>query len=157
MKVSDTFIGVLLALFGVAVLFAIRSYPPMHGQDVGPALFPAVLAIGFLLCGALLVKDGLKARPRAAWLVLSDNFHNVRAVTRFLLVILVLIAYLAFSRPLGFIITATLLNLILSLAFGVRPVKAVIVSVLGALLIHYLFYHLLAVPLPWGLLEPIAW
>jgi putative tricarboxylic transport membrane protein len=29
--------------------------------------------------------------------------------------------------------------------------------VLGALVVHFAFYKLLRVPLPWGLLQPVAW
>jgi putative tricarboxylic transport membrane protein len=45
----------------------------------------------------------------------------------------------------------------LFLVFKVRLRTAIVVAVLGALCIHTLFYKLLKVPLPWGLLKSVAW
>ena len=42
-------------------------------------------------------------------------------------------------------------------ALGVKPGRAVIIAVVSTLLIHYAFYKLLRVPLPWGVLNGIAW
>ena len=39
----------------------------------------------------------------------------------------------------------------------VRPLRALWVGALMTLLIHYAFYKLLKVPLPWGWLQPVAW
>jgi putative tricarboxylic transport membrane protein len=39
----------------------------------------------------------------------------------------------------------------------VPPLRALVVSTLMTLLIHYAFYKLLRVPLPWGVLQPFAW
>jgi len=36
-------------------------------------------------------------------------------------------------------------------------VRAVPIAIVMTLLIHYAFYKLLKVPLPWGLLQSIAW
>lgn len=157
MKVSDVATGILLGVFGVAICLFARTFPGMPGQDVGPSMFPSLVGVGFLICAVLLVYGGLKSQPRAAWFSWSDEFRSPRNVLRFLLVPLVLVLYLAFSDYLGFIVVSTILLLALCLAFGVRPLTAVVVAVLGALCIHYLFYRLLEVPLPWGLLEPFAW
>jgi len=40
---------------------------------------------------------------------------------------------------------------------GVRPSRVVPVAIVATLIIHTGFYKLLKVPLPWGLLQPIAW
>jgi len=39
----------------------------------------------------------------------------------------------------------------------VRPLRALALGLVMTLLIHYAFYKLLKVPLPWGLLQPVAW
>lgn len=157
MKVSDVVTGFLLGIFGIAILLYSRTFPEMPGQNVGPSMFPSLIGAGFIICAVLLVRGGLASQPHAAWFNCSDEFRSPRNVLRFLLVPLVLVLYLAFSDYLGFIVVSMILLLALCLAFGVRPLTAVAVAVLGALCIHYLFYRLLEVPLPWGLLEPIAW
>jgi len=40
--------------------------------------------------------------------------------------------------------------------FGVRPVPAVSVAIIGTIVIWYAFYKLLRVPLPWGVLQRFA-
>ena len=42
--------------------------------------------------------------------------------------------------------------------FGVRPrVRSLPLALVVTLVIHYAFYKLLRVPLPWGVLQGIAW
>jgi putative tricarboxylic transport membrane protein len=39
----------------------------------------------------------------------------------------------------------------------VPPGRSIVIAVIAALVIHFVFYKLLRVPLPWGLLTPFAW
>ena len=45
----------------------------------------------------------------------------------------------------------------LFLVLRVAPGRAVLVAVIATLAIHFAFYKLLRVPLPWGVLMPVAW
>lgn len=158
MKVSDLFTGILFGILGIAVILYANTFPPLSGQDVGPALFPRVVGGGFVVCGVLLVIRHLRtSTPRAPLMSVAEQFHHVSNLTRFLLVPFVMIAYVIWADSLGFLVVAVPFLLILFLFFGVRPLTAVITAVLGALCIHFLFYKLLAVPLAWGLLDSIAW
>ena len=47
--------------------------------------------------------------------------------------------------------------LALFLVLDVKPVTAISVAVVGSLLVHFAFYKLLRVPLPWGVLQGVAW
>ena len=62
MKLNDGVWGALAMLLGAALLFRIRDFPTIPGQDYGPALFPGVIAVGLLLCGVGLVMKGVAAR-----------------------------------------------------------------------------------------------
>jgi len=53
-------------------------------------------------------------------------------------------------------LTGALLLLALFLKLGVRLLTAVIVAPVAVLVIHLLFYKLLKVPLPWGILGFMA-
>ena len=59
MKLNDAVWGALLLLLGAVLLVHVRSFPNIPGQQVGPALFPGILAAGLATCGALLVLKGL--------------------------------------------------------------------------------------------------
>lgn len=157
MKISDVLIGIFLAIFGIAIVLYSQTFPPIHGQDFGPRAFPTILGSGFVVCAIFLIRKGLRAHPRASWLRVSDALRNPRSVFRFLLVPLVLVLYIWFSDSVGFLIFSMLFLLVLFLAFEVRPVKAVIMAILGGLVVFYAFYSLLHVPLPWGILERFAW
>ena len=65
--------------------------------------------------------------------------------------------YLLAADWLGFLIVAPLVLLALFRTQRVGWVTAVSVAVATSLLMHFAFYQLLRVPLPWGLLTPIAW
>jgi putative tricarboxylic transport membrane protein len=49
-----------------------------------------------------------------------------------------------------------LLLAVLFVIFGERPGRALVVAVVATLVIWYVFYKLLRVPLPWGVLKAYA-
>lgn len=155
MKINDALIGGLLIALAVAILFHIRSYPLIPGQNYGPALFPGVIAVGLIGCGVLLVRRGVRAgRPLLAF---SPWLRDPARATNFLAVCAVLVFYIAAVGTLGFVPTAALCLAALFLKLHVRPVPAIVIALVAALVLHTLFYKLLRVPLPWGVLEPFAW
>ena len=65
--------------------------------------------------------------------------------------------YVVAVDALGFVLTGTACLGALFLKFGVKPARAIVIAVVATLVIHTLFYKLLRVPLPWGVLERFAW
>ena len=45
MKFNDAVWGALFALLGAAILWHVQGFPRIPGQNVGPGLFPGVLAV----------------------------------------------------------------------------------------------------------------
>jgi putative tricarboxylic transport membrane protein len=154
-KVNDAVIGACLIALAVAILVHIQAYPLIPGQKYGPALFPGVIAVGLIACGLLLVRRG--ARAGLPLVALAGWIRNPSLVTNFLAVCAVLVFYIAAAAPLGFIPTATICLVALFLKLRVRVLPAIVVAVAATLVIHTLFYKLLRVPLPWGILEPVLW
>ena len=156
MKFSDAAAGVLTLLFGLAVTAYAWTFPSVPGQQIGPALFPSAIGLGFALLGAALVLSGSRqggSRP----VVLDDWAARPALLVRFLLVIAVLLFYALAVDWLGFFVTAFLFLATLLLAFGVRRQWIAPIAFVVTAVIHYGFYTLLRVPLPWGILEPFAW
>jgi putative tricarboxylic transport membrane protein len=154
MKFNDALFGVLLIIFGAAIGWHISSYPEMSGQKFGPAVFPGMIAAGLAACGLLLALRTVRVRAPvfeiAAWTrspVLASNFALICAA---------LIFYIVAADTLGFLITGTLLLFALFRKFGVSALQAALVAPGSAIVIHLLFYKMLRVPLPWGLLEFMA-
>ena len=139
MKVNDAVIGFVLVALGSAVLFAIRGYPKIPGQPVGPALFPGLIATGICITGLLLVVRGWRMRAGQAWLAWDDWVRSPRHVVALAVLLGSIVFYIAAANTLGFL-----------------PV-ALLIAVVATLVIHFAFYKLLRVPLPWGLLKNWAW
>jgi putative tricarboxylic transport membrane protein len=160
-KINDAVWGALFALLGAAILWHVQGFPRIPGQNVGPALFPGVIAVAMLVCGAILLVSGLKARRTGGvasrWAVAPDWLRSRRHVVAFLVLVAVNVFYLLAVERLGFLLTAFVYLAALMWVLRVRPAIAVPVAFLMALAIHYAFYKLLRVPLPWGVLQEIAW
>jgi putative tricarboxylic transport membrane protein len=157
MKINDVLSGALVGAFGLAVLAGAQGFPAIPGQRIGPGVFPELVAAGMLICAVFLVKRGLGTLAGEGWVRLPDWLGHRRATLGFLLIPLSLGFYVAVSEQLGFIPTAIALLMAMFLAFGVNWRSALLVALPGTLIIHFLFYKMLKVPLPWGLLSPYAW
>lgn len=156
MKLNDAVFGLVLLALGSAVLFAIQGFPKIPGQPVGPALFPGLIAAGLCLCGLLLVVRGLRA-PRQAWLAFDDWVRSPRHVGALLVLLGSIVFYIVAANRLGFLPTALLILMAMFAVLRVPPGRSVVIAVIATLVIHFAFYKLLRVPLPWGLLTPYAW
>jgi putative tricarboxylic transport membrane protein len=157
MRLNDAVFGVLLIVFAIAEIAYTRTFPSLHGQAYGPDLFPILIGVGFLITGAILTLQGLAQRAAqplveaGAWAADRGNVVN------FALVLLALLFYIAASDWLGFILTAFIIMLVLLKSFGSGMVAALVIAALTTLGIHTLFARILLVPLPWGVLQPVAW
>lgn len=157
MKINDVLSGVLVGAFGAVTYVHAQSFPPMPGQNVGPNMFPQLIAAGLMICAVMLIWRGLRTLGTEAWITLPDWLGKGRIAFGFMLIPIVLVFYVTLSERLGFIPTAVILLMALFIAFNVRLRMALIVAIAGSLSIHYLFYKLLKVPLPWGILDSVAW
>ncbi len=156
MKLSDTLSGLLTLIFGIAVVAYATTFPPMPGQSVGPALFPTIVGAGLALFGAALMFTGARARG-TSWIALDDWVRKPRMAFNFVLVIADVVFYALAVDWLGFFLTTAVFLAVLFAAFGVRRSRVLPLTVVMTIVMHYAFYTLLRVPLPWGLLGGIAW
>jgi putative tricarboxylic transport membrane protein len=156
MKANDAVFGLVLLVLGSAVLFAIQGFPKIPGQPVGPALFPGLIATGLCVCGVLLVIRGMR-RPRDAWLLFEDWVRSPRHLLALAALVASVVFYIVAAVPLGFLPTSLIILLALFRVLRVPWGRSVLIAVIATLAIHFAFYKLLRVPLPWGILTPIAW
>ena len=157
MKLNDAVLGLLFTLLGAAVLLAVQGYPKIPGQPVGPALFPGLIAVGLCVCGVLLMVRGWRVRADAPWLAFDDWVRSPRHVLGLALLLGGIVFYILVADKLGFLPTAAIVLLALFLVLKVPPGRAVLVAIVAALVVHFAFYKLLRVPLPWGVLQGVAW
>jgi putative tricarboxylic transport membrane protein len=156
-KLNDAVFGVLLLALGAAVILGVQGFPKIPGQPVGPALFPGLIATALCICGALLVVRGLRERAAQPWLVLDHWVRSPRHVVAFAVLLGAIVFYIVAAGWLGFLPTAMLILMALFTVLRVPPLRSLVIAVVVALVIHFVFYKLLRVPLPWGLLTHYAW
>ena len=156
MKINDAVFGALLLALGVGILWHVQSFPKIPGQDVGPGLFPGTIAAALIACAILLIRGGVRDRAGRPWIELLPWVASRRHAWAFVSLVGTAIALILLSNSVGFLIVAPLALFAMFIAFGVRPVTAAVIAVVGTAVIWYAFYKLLRVPLPWGVLERFA-
>jgi putative tricarboxylic transport membrane protein len=156
MKLNDAIFGAVLVLLAIVVIVHVQRFPSIPGQQVGPGLFPGLIAAGLGVCGLLLIASGLRHRASQPWFAADPWTRSQRHVVGFLSVIVATIAYIGLADVLGFLIVGPLILFGLFVLFGARPALALVVALVATLVIWYAFYKLLRVPLPWGVLTRFA-
>ena len=126
----------------------------MPGQKFGPAWFPGLIAVGLIVCGALLAVQTV--RYRAPLVVLPDWIRSPRAVAGVVSVIAGLLFYVLVADKLGFYLTALILQVVWMRLLGASWRLTLPVAVIATVVIHLSFYKALRIPLPWGVFERFA-
>lgn len=157
MRTNDAVSGLLLILLASVMIYLTATFPPFPGQKYGPSLFPRLLGGAIILCGALLIIQGLAARRGGeCWVTLASWAREPWRLTSFALMLGLILSYILVSESLGFLPTAGAVVLVLFLWFGVAPLRAVPLAILTVVTINYFFAHLMRVPLPRGFLNSLT-
>lgn len=156
MKINDAIFGAVFLLFGLAVVVHVQAFPKIPGQQVGPALFPGLVAALLAGCGVFLIVSGIRKRKAEPWYETADWMRSGRHAIAFFAIVGGAAAYVLLAERVGFLIVAPVLLWIWFTVLGVRRAKAAVVAIVVTLVIWYAFYKLLRVPLPWGVLTGVA-
>lgn len=157
MKLNDSIFGLLLLALGGLVLYAVQGFPKIPGQPVGPGLFPGLIAVGLCVTGLVLLVKGWLQRATQPWLEWEDWVRSPRHVGALAVLLGSIVFYILAADKLGFLLTAVLILTALMATLKVPVGRAVLIAVIATLAIHFAFYKLLRVPLPWGVLKNFAW
>jgi putative tricarboxylic transport membrane protein len=133
------------------ILWHIQGFPAMPGQKFGPAWFPGLVAAGLGVCGALLMRSGLRART--AWVALPEWVYRAQPRAGVAALLLGLLLYILLADRLGFHIVGLFVLALWTRVLGAAWRVALPVSLIATLAIHLAFYKAMRVPLPWGVLE----
>lgn len=143
-------------LLGIAIWLLVPSQvaepPRFFGRSsagISPRLFPQIIAVGFVIIGALYAVASLRMRESSGFIGLPRS-----AYINVLVILAVMVAYVALLRPLGYVLSSMLVATSIALFYGSRSVVGIgIVGVLAPLGIYYTFTRFLSVslpPLPWN-------
>ena len=157
MRINDAILGAVLLAFSLVVGLYARTFPAIPGQEYGASVFPTWISIALGLCSIVLIAGGMRQWAETGAVSLEPwarSGHHLRALV---ITIALVVFYILASTPLGFIPTAFISLAILFVVLGVKPLLVPVLAAGVTMVMHYGFYSLLRVPLPWGVLTPWAW
>jgi putative tricarboxylic transport membrane protein len=157
MKISDRLMGCFLLVFATAILIQASSFPVIPGQSIGSGLLPTIVAIGLGICAIILIVKDLVGTPRPKLAEAGDWITDPRRLLRVGIVLLGTASFLPFLDVIGFPVLSISVLLAFLLSLRVDMLTAILVSVTASLAIHTLFSKVFLVPLPWGVLQSVAW
>lgn len=156
MKLNDALLGIVFLALSVAVLVTLQGFPKIPGQSIGPGAFPGLIAILLGGCSLALIWRGWRERREQQLVAMGAWLASPRHLLNFSLTVGALVFYVLAAEKIGFLICGAVILLALFLALRVKPYLAVALALVVPVLIHLIFYKLLRVPLPWGVL-PVLW
>lgn len=147
-RIINLCFGLASLALGAWVWLFSAGFPQLREGYPGPALFPRVIAIGLLLCGAYLTVQALVRPPE----VDTDEDEPTPGVSRnglgrTLVVLGLIAAYPALRNWLGFVPVVALIIFMVSISLQAKWFYAVLSSALVSVAIYYVFNSLLRVPL----------
>jgi putative tricarboxylic transport membrane protein len=148
MKANTFLLGLVMLAAGLAVFASSWWFSPLPNQAYGSDTMPRAVGIFGLGIGAALVIQALAAGQRLPRLEILDWATDPRRVGGMAVAILGVLAYVMFSKAVGFLPVAFLLLLALMLLRGTRPALAIPIALAAAILVQQLFGRFLLVPLP---------
>lgn len=163
MDKNDFFTGLTLIAVGVWVGWEATSFPKLAGMSYGPGLFPTIAASGLAICGLMIIamaffaKVKILTEPQEAADIEAPPNQAAAPALNTIAVLAVVVIYALTLDYLGFYLVSFPALLFLFLLLRVKWWHALLLAAVMTFLVHVIFYSFLHVPLPWGLLEPLAW
>ena len=154
--------SVILLVFEIWAYVQTLGFKVVKKAAVQPATFPQVMCIGMMVFTIILLvqslislkkmdPDDLNIQPAA-----SINVLKNKGVQAGLFVIVLCILYVALFKTLGYVLASAIIAAIIMWLIGKRDIKQILlVSVLVPLAMWLVFYKLLTVNIPMGILEPL--
>ena len=148
-RAADIVVGCFIALFGVFIIYASTFITGGAAHRLPPRTFPMIVGILLLLCGS-----GLALK---SWSIREADFEIPwpdREGFRTILVNLASLAcYIVLMGPLGLPL-ATFVYIAFSIWYLKRSkwLMAIVISLITAVISHYLFINLLGLSFPAGFL-----
>jgi putative tricarboxylic transport membrane protein len=149
MRVSDSIIGFVMIIFGLAVIIHTQGFPAQADGHPGPEFFPNVLAGLFMIAGLGLAIGSIRRGEKI--IMVQAPGLGTAAVVNILFVLGTIVVYILVSDYLGFLVTSLILMGFLMKWLGVTWKWTIIMSISLTMGIYLLFAKMLLVPLPWGL------
>ena len=159
---SNLVASIILLAFEIWAYVQTTGFKIVKNAAVQPATFPQIMCIGMMVFTVILFIQSIyklnKMDPDDPMIqpTASINVLKNKGVQAALFVIVLCALYAALFEVLGYVLASTLVAAIIMWLIGKRDVKQIVlVSVLVPLLMWFVFYKLLTVNIPMGVLQPL--
>ena len=159
---SNLVASVILLAIEIWAYVQTLGFKVVKKAAVQPATFPQIMCIGMMVFTVILLIQSIlklkKADPEDPMMEASASVNIVKnkGVQAAVFVIALCCAYAALFKVLGYVLASTLIAAVIMWLIGKRDVKQIVlVSVLVPLLMWFVFYKLLTVNIPMGVLTPL--
>ena len=154
--------SVLLLILEIWAYTQTLGFKIVKKAAVQPATFPQIMCIGMMVFTVVLLIQSVlklkKADPEDPMMepAGSINILKDKGVQAGVFVIVLCLAYAALFEVLGYVLISAIVAAIIMVLIGKRDVKQIVlVSILVPLLMWVVFYKLLTVNIPMGVLQPL--
>ncbi|WP_084620146.1 tripartite tricarboxylate transporter TctB family protein [Devosia chinhatensis] len=151
---TDRMLGLGFAALGLVILVLSLQLPaPIAATriDYGPGFFPTILGVVIALSGlAMVVFKPEPVDPQ------DEEEPSDKNYLRPAFVLVAALVYIFFSQQIGFLLLAPPILFSLLMVGRAALVPSVLISIIGSIVVYFLFAKLLLVPLPLGLLTPLG-
>jgi putative tricarboxylic transport membrane protein len=158
MQLGQLGVAVGFGLLGATIIVNTAELAPVAHIEFGPALFPAI--VGWVMIGlsSLAALDAIRTPAVQAGTAEDElperlDLHRIILFAAFGAAPLI---YVAFAPVLGFLLTMPIIVSGLAFIASGKPGRSVLLGLGLTALLHVVFYQVLRVSLPWGVLTDYA-
>lgn len=160
---SNLIIAILLLAFEIWAYVQASGFRQVKGAYVQAATFPQIMDIGMMIFTVVLLAQslikligGMKPDDPDAEPAPSMNPFRNKGIAAALFVVALCVLYTLLFDKLGYVLVSAIVSIIIMWLIGKRkPLTVVLVSVLVPLVMWVVFYKLLTVNIPMGVLQPL--
>ena len=154
--------GLIFLAIGIWALVKTYGFQVIKSAYVQPALFPQIMSTGLIIfSAAVVVLNGIKlmtmneddplAEPAP-----SINILKNKGIQGAALVMVLCVLYVAMFNTLGYVLCSAIIGIVIMYLIGKRnPKVMLLVGILVPLVMWIIFYKVLAVNIPMGVLQPL--
>lgn len=155
MQLSHLGVASSFGLLGATLIVNTSSLDSVAHIEFGPALFPTIVGYILIAFAALAAFDAVRS-PAADPSATEREPLNRHRIILFAAFAAAPLIYVALAPILGFLLTMPIIVGGLAFIASGKPGRSVLLGLTLTLLLHVVFYQVLRVTLPWGVLTNYA-
>ena len=159
---SDLIGGILFAALAIWALMQTFGFQEIKNSPAQPSLFPQIMSIGLLIFSVLvIIQSALKLKTMTEDDPMAEptgslNFIKNKGVQGAALVMALCVLFVVLFDTLGYVLCAALVGIAVMYLIGKRDIKIMLlVGILVPLVMWFVFYKVLSVNIPMGVLQPL--